>query len=213
MKINTFLKALAVVFFTVAWPATSVIAQTKVAFVTSLTTDGSITSGVLEGIPAADAICQSLATAQGLNSSNGPYRAWLSGSLTSPATTFVNASGHAYVRTDGTTIANNLSDLLDGTLAAPLNLTETMVGVGLATVWTGTATDGYPPANPLNGSCGDWQNTGVNPLSTVIGEAQDTDSRWTVFATGGNCTGARRLYCFQQDTGSTPVELQSFTVD
>ena len=78
-------------------------AQTKTVFVTSETTDGSIAEATLTGRASADAICNRLATAANLDMLNGPYRAWLGDSSTSPAAdpTFTKAT-IPYELPDGT---------------------------------------------------------------------------------------------------------------
>ena len=60
-------------------------AQDSIVFVTSEQTDGSIDEpGFPAGIESADAICNRLAIAATLNTTNGSYLAWLSTGSTSP---------------------------------------------------------------------------------------------------------------------------------
>jgi hypothetical protein len=83
----------------------------KVVFVTSTLYQASF--GGLEG---ADAVCQSHAAAVDLP---GTFRAWLSTRDVTAAERLTHAAV-PYVRTDGTTIADDWDDLVDGTLAAPI---------------------------------------------------------------------------------------------
>jgi len=56
----------------------------------------------------------------------GTYKAWVSTNQANgtPATRFTQ-SATPYVLVNGTKIANNWADLIDGTLLAPINRTET----------------------------------------------------------------------------------------
>lgn len=147
-------------------------------------------TGALGGLAGADAICQARATAAGRP---GTYRAWLSDTTGSPSTRFTQSAG-PYVLVNGTTIANNWADLTDGTLAAPINVTElgTVVGPPIA-VFTGTRPNGT--ADPFD-HCQNWTMAAVG--AGVGGSVIDTDARWTAFALFG-CSDMRRLYCFQQN--------------
>src|SRR5829696_1025127 len=96
-------------------------------------------AGNLGGLSGADAKCQGLADAAGLP---GSYQAWLSDSTSSPSSRFVPSTG-PYQLINGTTIAANFTDLVDGTLLAPIDVTETGGGVGSSEVtWTHTLSTG-----------------------------------------------------------------------
>ena len=77
-------------------------------FITSKTVTGN-----MGGLAGADAICNKLAAIANVP---GTYKAWLSDSKQSPNTRLTYASG-AYVLLDGTPLANNWADLVDGPLA------------------------------------------------------------------------------------------------
>ena len=87
----------------------------KRVFVTSTTHTGN-----LGGLDAADAICQELADNSELT---GQYKAWLSNDTQSPSTRFIQ-SDVPYVLVDGTQIAINYDDLVDGTIQNVIDLTE-----------------------------------------------------------------------------------------
>lgn len=75
---------------------------------------------------------------------------------------------------DGTNIADDYADLWDGSIDAPLNLTElgnTRIGGGpeFDSVWTGTASDGTATVGPL----GSTESFGVS-----FGEFSAVDSGW-----------------------------------
>ena len=73
--------------------------------------------------------------------SNGMYLAWLSDGTTSPSIRFIQ-SLTPYVLPNGTTIADNYTDLTDGALAAPIAIDESTSQRAQSTVWTGAGTDG-----------------------------------------------------------------------
>ena len=139
----------------------------------------------------ADTICQNLATAAGLP---GSYKAWVSDSTSAASSRFTPSTG-PYRLVDGTTIANNWTDLRDGSLLAPINRTETGGDAGgNPGVWTGTFTNGSVATN----HCNNW--TSPPAFTGAIGNATATDETWTEFADVA-CTPTNNLihfYCFQQ---------------
>lgn len=84
----------------------------KIVFVTSAKATANY-----NGLPQADTVCQKLATAAGLS---GTFRAWLSNATDSPSTRFTQSTG-PYKLVDGTQIADNWTDLTDGTIDNPIN--------------------------------------------------------------------------------------------
>ena len=150
----------------------------------------STTGGNLGGLSGADAICQSRAVEASLS---GKYLAWLSTSDgTSPATRFATATV-PYVRVDGAIIADNWSDLTDGTLYNPIYLDADGYPVG-ATAWTGTNVDGTPKGS----NCNDWQSTDGGAQS---GYPSATDYKWTAYENLPNvpCRNlTQAFYCFEQ---------------
>ena len=159
-------------------------------FVSSLTYNGN-----LGGLSGADATCQSLANGAGLK---GTYKAWMSDSTASPSTRFTQLPV-PYVLVNGTVIANNWADLIDGTLAAPINISQTGTNMGVPSTWTHTKINGtaYGAANNCNNLT---DSTGTyNGSVGVIGQ---TGATWT---NNGPmiCSNLRPIMCFQQDaTGS-----------
>lgn len=155
-------------------------------FLTSTTHVG----GALGGLVGADAICQQKAQAASLP---GTYMAWLADSTGSPVTRFVRSTG-PYRRVDGVTVADNWTDLTDGSLAATLNLTETGTSVNSGpSAWTHVQADGTAEADPDH--CGNW---GSPSGSGDFGRAALTDTKWTDDELT-NCSAAPlHLYCFQQ---------------
>ena len=155
----------------------------RVVFVTSERYDGD-----LGGLTGADAECQALAEAAGLN---GTYMAWLSDSTGSPATRF-DLSGGPFVRLDGRVIADDWADLTDELLDDPIDLTELNVGDLKSRTWTSTTTGG---AFTGLTHCNDWSGTGGT------GSQGDTDratGTWTAREDHVPCTATAPLYCFEQ---------------
>jgi hypothetical protein len=148
--------------------------------------------GNLGGLSGADAKCQGLATSAGLP---GTYKAWLSDSTSSPSSRFVPSTG-PYRLVNGTTIAANWTDLTDGTLLAPISVTETGGGIGPTRVpWTHTKIDGSP-GGLHNVHCSNW-STNAAAVQGDVGRAVNSDSLWTDYSVFF-CDTFRHLYCFQQ---------------
>jgi len=155
-------------------------AAEKIIFATS-----SKQNGVLGGLAGADGICGDRAAAAGLD---GTFKAWVSSS-DEPAENRLAHADVPYVRTDGTPVADDWNDLVDGNLDAPISRDEEGGSVS-GDVWTGTR----PNGNTADATCGGFDTSdgfGVCGSST---------------ATGGNwsdniqpfCTSALRLYCVEQ---------------
>ncbi|MDQ2654145.1 MAG: DUF1554 domain-containing protein [Chloroflexota bacterium] len=150
-------------------------------------------TGNLGGLTGADAICQQRAGVAGLS---GTYKAWLSDATGSPAARFTQNPGR-YVRTDGLPIAANWTALVSGSLAVPIDRTET--GQYVADdreAWSNTATNGTPYSADPNLICGEW-SSGSLGLSGRVGETDEVDDDWTS-SHSDPCDNAWRLYCFQQ---------------
>lgn len=109
-------------------PDTPDVLPGKTVFITS-----QVFNGNLGGLAGADAKCQQLATAAGLG---GTYKAWLSDSTTDARDRLTHATV-PYRLVDGTTVANDFTDLTDGSLDAPINRAENGTVVG-DRPWTGT---------------------------------------------------------------------------
>lgn len=150
------------------------------AFVTTATFDGTF-----GGAANADATCTAEASAAGLG---GIWRAWL-GDASPPSSRFT-ADG-PWVRVDGVALADDLADLTDGALAAPLNLdAQGTSRSGLA--WTGADATGV-----LGETCSGWSSA-FGPEGTA-GDVSANDSGWSATSLGTvPCFFSARLYCFEQ---------------
>jgi hypothetical protein len=156
----------------------------------------------LAGLSGADANCQALAQQAGLA---GTFKAWLSDSQIGAATRLTH-SASAYVLVDGTLVAGDWSQLASGSLAHPIDRTETggppptggVPGV-LDAVWTNTNGDGTIYSTT---DCGDWSSP--SQLSIFhFGNASKSTGGWTLDTTntenGPWCVGfTAALYCIAQ---------------
>ncbi|NVN91291.1 MAG: DUF1554 domain-containing protein [Desulfuromonadales bacterium] len=160
----------------------------KIIFITS----NEFTSN-LGGLVGADSKCQEAANVATLQ---GIYKAWLSDSNISARDRLAHSPA-AYVRVDGSTVANNWTDLTDGWLKEPIMIDEfrnNLVGQGAA-AWTGTDAYGRSTGN----NCADWTSTSQGWFE--LGSADNIGSGWSggsVNACGSNNNKPFRLICIQQ---------------
>ncbi len=157
-------------------------AQTRV-FVTQ-----NPTSSDMGGPSGADAHCQTSADDAGLG---GTWSAYVSGGGTSA---IVRIAEGPYYRIDGVLIANDKADLVDGSIAAPINITET--GGHLDTfVCTGATESGGSTGYDCHGwtwGCGVCEG---DHHYVEIGDSSRTSDDWST--RGWNFCGSCYLYCFE----------------
>jgi hypothetical protein len=160
----------------------------KVVFVTS-----TLHQANFGGLEDADAICQARAVAADLP---GTFRAWLSTRDVTAADRLTHATV-PYVRTDGTRIADDWDDLVDGTLAASISIDE-MGTARTGDVWTGTMLDGsnFTPCSRDTCDCQLWTDNTTSWVSQC-GRSTETNWQWSE-QQPVVCSVALRLYCFQQ---------------
>lgn len=161
-------------------------------FVTSTLYDGN-----LGGLAGADVKCQVSADGASLG---GIWRAWLSDSKTSVASR-LNHSNVQYQLLNGTVVANNWTDLTDGSINHAIDLSEYKSTVDAGNVWTNTTRAGeinkdvsIQPAH-----CQNWtdskQETRGSIGSTWSGS---TDYHWTESGFDYCINQSKRLFCFEQ---------------
>lgn len=146
----------------------------------------------LDGIGGADHKCQTLADAAGLE---GRFIAWItdSSTATSPSSRF-HQSTLPYRKINGVTVANNWTDLTDGTIASAINMTDTSGVPGSTEVITNTTTGGA--RNSSTNNCFDYAH--VSASTFEYGSTSQTNSQWTFVPGTRGCGLGGRLYCFQQ---------------
>lgn len=163
-------------------------------FISSTTHPG----GFAGGVTGADEFCQERAEAAGLP---GRFVAWLStGDSKTQARKRLENAEVPYQLVDGTIVANGFEDLVDGTIAAPINLDEFGVTRNVTNgVWTGTAADGTA-AGTFNGSarCNKWVSSSSGN-SGRVGTSSATNNNWTNTGNNVNCDQPLRVYCFQSN--------------
>ncbi|HET6582619.1 MAG TPA: hypothetical protein VFG69_04215 [Nannocystaceae bacterium] len=169
-----------------AGESTGMPVETRVVFVTS-----ALYSALV--FPSATTVCQSLADDAGLT---GTFFAWMSLGGFEPADDFEQFDG-AYVLTDGSVVADDWEDLVDGTLQHAINRDENGDIANGIEVWTNTDDDGtilVGGGTPQN--CTAFTNN--TPLQTGrIGRTTASSDEWTDYA-AHVCAGAAHIYCFEQ---------------
>ena len=170
-------------------------------FVTSQATTGNI-----GGQAGGDSFCTLAAQNEGLP---GTWIAWLGpGSCATCADMADRIIDGEYQLLDGTVVANNKADLLDGDLDASIQMMETgLIMSSNFGVWTGADEDGNHTSFP--GTCTAW-TTNVSTMQGRIGFSNATDATWTNSGGGANCDASNRLYCFS--TVNVPVEMEEAEV-
>jgi len=143
-------------------------------------------AGGQSGIAAGDEVCRVLADYAGLRDPDS-FKAWLSDASTDAASRFVNHG--PWARLDGMLVAESLDDLLDGSIAAPINVMETG-DYGSAAVWTGTLVDG----TACTETCDGW-SSGLDTFQGRYGIAYDMLADWTAIFTHDCDFLTKRLYC------------------
>jgi cysteine-rich repeat protein len=160
----------------------------KFVFVTSQTFLGNF-----GGFAAADAVCNTLAGQANLP---GEYRAWLSDSNVGAYQRLTHANVPYVLPGNAAEIATSWNDLVDGSIAARIDVHEdgTLAPAGGSQVWTGTNAEGGLYDGSL--TCADWTS------------ASDSNEGWTGYYNSDtptwtsdreySCADEYRLYCVQQ---------------
>jgi len=162
----------------------------KTVFVTSISFNGN-----LGGLTGADDKCQAQADGPASVVPSGTYLAWLSDGTDSPDTRFTK-SAHPYILPNGTKIAEDFTDLTDGSILHAIDIDTTGEPVGLKEFWTGTNADGTTASQSV--TCAGWN---VDPLPYhrgMHGQTNLTTSSWSTMHSNHFCRKSARLLCFQQ---------------
>jgi hypothetical protein len=139
----------------------------------------------LGGLDGADAECQQLADDASLG---GTWTAWLSDDNTDAIDRIVDGR---YELVDGTLVAEDLTDLTDGTLNAPINLSQSGI-VTEVPVWTGTNTDGRKTLF----DCRNWGGGGPG-IDGGYARSSSSTFNWTFYKFSPICEAPFHLYCFE----------------
>ena len=160
----------------------------KTVFVTNASFKGDL--GRLTG---ADEKCQTEADDPASIVPSGTYLAWLSDGIDSPVTRFARPSG-PYVLPDGTMIAEDFTDLTDGSILQFLNMTPDGKTLGRQNFWSGTKADGTTGQYFM--TCDGWTRSAGNFLGGN-GNTGMNSFLWSQRARE-RCGQSARLACFQQ---------------
>ena len=142
----------------------------------------------LGGIDGADAICAAQALAAGLE---GEFKAWLS-TIASPVADRVTQGSGPYVLVDGTRVADDFSDLVDGSILAPIDLDANGIARS-GEIWTGTLATG---ASFLGSDCAAFTTDSMG-MTGLCGASSATNATWTENITPA-CSTRLGLYCIEQ---------------
>ena len=170
-----------------------------------IVTKATFKSENMGGLTGADAKCQAEADDPAAIVPSGTYLPWLSDGHESPDSRFTKSS-NPYVLPDGTKIAENYSDLTDGSILHEINVDATGAPVpGLQRVWTDTMSDGKAVqpfvADAQTNSCNAWHGTTVYFAGVIVGVTLQKTGEWSSYRQDGcKYKGQQkyRLYCFQQ---------------
>ena len=147
----------------------------------------SIQNANLGGIAGADAICAAQALAAGLE---GEFKAWLS-TIASPVAGRVTPASGPYILVNGTLVANDWDDLVDGLILVPINLDANGV-LRSGEVWTGTRANG---TSYLADDCAEF--TSGTTGRALCGATNSTTATWTENIIPA-CSTQLGLYCIEQ---------------
>ena len=164
---------------------------------TVFVTNDSFKGKNLGGLTGADDKCQAEADDPASIVPSGTYLAWLSDGTDSPDTRFTKSS-HPYILPDGSKIAEDYSDLTDGSILHPLDMEPTGNRImGLDKFWTGTLADGK--SAPHSVTCTGWKADPLTYHKGMHGQTDLTTSSWSTLHANDSCRNSySRLLCFQQ---------------
>lgn len=166
----------------------------KRVFITSTT----YTGAAVGGTAGADTKCSTLANAAGIGNN---YKAWIADGSTNTATSAPNDTNRGFTKATvpyrnvgggNRKIADNWTDLVDGTLDSGINYNESGTYMTFANVFTNVSPSGTRQSAANH--CANWTGTG----SAEIGRTGIAAGDWTFMSGTQNCTIAARLLCFEQ---------------
>ncbi len=160
----------------------------RAVFVTTATFNSN-----LGGLKGADAKCQAEADGAASIVPSGTYLAWLSDGTNSPDTRFTKSS-HPYMLPERTKIAEDFTDLTDGSILHTINMDPTGKPVGHVEFWTGTKADGTTAQHSQ--TCGGWVGSYLNAYG-MVGSPTRSGTLWSSVP-HRFCKRSYKLACFQQ---------------
>ena len=164
------------------WSATT--NDYKVVFITSTTYKGN-----LGGTSGADAKCATRAIAGGLT---GTYKAWVSISAAKDPESAFTHSTKPYVLPNGTKVADDWTDLTDGSLDNAINRNEFGNSYSGST-WTATTNAGQ--YDNVGETCANWASSSSGQQGM---EGQSSTTNWSSTGSDSYCNQTLSLFCFAQ---------------
>jgi hypothetical protein len=149
------------------------------------------------GVAAADAICQSDATAAGLS---GPanYRALLSTTVPATDSTRISLSGQPWYRLDGAQLVTAAADLADSAAGKQLtSLNFTSSGTYQPELWVWTGSGVAPSSTAMTMNCTNWTSNSA-ALTSFFGGANTSALYWWNDGSFQSCGSPSPLYCFER---------------
>ncbi len=180
-KWSSYMKTFTLGLLTLPLLVPAAAAQDFRVFATSTAYDGA-----LGGLAGGDAKCQAHADGASLG---GTWVAWLSTSSVDAKDRLVEPAGVFVRAVDGTQVADDIADLIDGSIDATIARTELDGAPPSIDVWTGTRSNGTEQA----AKCSDWSVATGNGFR---GRTNLSDGRWTE-ENIDNCVNLLTLYCFE----------------
>jgi hypothetical protein len=162
----------------------------KTVFVTRMSYESN-----LGGLTGADEKCQSEADDPSSIVPPGAYKAWLSDGTNSPDTRFTKSSG-PYVLSDGTKVAENYTDLTDGSIQHGINISPEGKNVGQNLFWSGTNPDGTSAQEFVTCQGWTWSDPSIY-AHAMVGITNKKSTLWSMHARE-RCGKPYKLVCFQQ---------------
>ena len=160
----------------------------RIVFVSSVAVNGH-----LGGVAGADLFCQALASGAGLP---GTFHAWISLTTNAASSRITHATVPYVMLVDGmpgVVVADDWTDLTDGTLDAAIIRTEEGQVVTQDFAWTNTLAAGNAPHDVV--SCLGWTSSDSEPIG-IVGTTTATNSEWA-FAYNRTCDTLQSIYCVQ----------------
>lgn len=185
-----------VLFFFCLSPAAAQVppSEKRLIFATS-----TVHQGDFGGLAQGDAICQSLADAEGLGRT---FKAILSDSSTDAKDRFASDSRAIFLVDLTTRIATGVSDLFDGAIENPVNVTEDGGSVPtIEAAWTGTFSSGLKSSTQL---CLDWTSASATDDGGAIGAPRETDTSF-LYIGARFCDSEEHLYCLEESNAPAPT--------
>jgi hypothetical protein len=148
------------------------------------------------GVAAADAVCQSDASAAGLS---GPtnYRALLTTTVAATDSTRISLTGQPWYRLDGAQLVAAAADLADsaaGKQLTSLNVTSSGTYQPELFIWTGSGVAPSSTSSTMN--CTNWTSNST-AQGSVIGSANTSSLYWWNDLIVQSCAAPSPLYCFE----------------